>query len=125
MAAPAPQVEHGDPCGAGDRFASSLALALVRGMTLDAAVVAAVASASAFVSGGGAEAALCSARPEMGGPASGLDAVERVRAAGGTVVPPGAASTCCTLATCARWRPPAASATPWSYASTRTTRCGA
>ena len=89
MAAPAPQVEHGDPCGAGDRFASSLALALVRGMTLDAAVVAAVASASAFVSGGGAEAALCSARPEMGAPASGLDAVERVRAAGGTVVATG------------------------------------
>lgn len=89
MAAPAPHVENGDPCGAGDRFASNLALALMRGMTLEEAVVAAVASASAFVAGGGAEAALRNGRPAAGGPARGLDAVERIRARGGTVVATG------------------------------------
>jgi len=89
IAAPAPHVENGDPCGAGDRFASNLALSLMRGMTLEEAVVAAVASASAFVSEGGAEAALRGGRPTAGGPARGLNAVERIRARGGTVVATG------------------------------------
>ncbi|MGM7421532.1 PfkB family carbohydrate kinase [Cellulosimicrobium sp. CpK407] len=48
-------VAHGDPCGAGDRFASTVAVALARGAELVEAVVAAVASASAWVAAGGAE----------------------------------------------------------------------
>ncbi|MGW9419636.1 PfkB family carbohydrate kinase [Cellulosimicrobium funkei] len=48
-------VAHGDPCGAGDRFASTVAVALARGEGLVPAVVAAVASASAWVAAGGAE----------------------------------------------------------------------
>ncbi len=48
-------VAHGDPCGAGDRFASTAAVALARGEGLVPAVVAAVASASAWVAAGGAE----------------------------------------------------------------------
>jgi D-beta-D-heptose 7-phosphate kinase / D-beta-D-heptose 1-phosphate adenosyltransferase len=88
MAAPASRLHGGDACGAGDRFASELALALVCGRALEDAVVAAVASASAFVSAGGAEAAL-----RNGGPperqASALELVERVRAQGGTVVATG------------------------------------
>ncbi|MCO7272063.1 PfkB family carbohydrate kinase [Cellulosimicrobium cellulans] len=48
-------VAHGDPCGAGDRFASTAAVALARGAELVEAVVAAVAAASAWVAAGGAE----------------------------------------------------------------------
>ncbi|MFE9233735.1 PfkB family carbohydrate kinase [Cellulosimicrobium funkei] len=48
-------VAHGDPCGAGDRFASTVAVALARGEGLVPAVVAAVGSASAWVAAGGAE----------------------------------------------------------------------
>ncbi|MFD5333703.1 PfkB family carbohydrate kinase [Cellulosimicrobium cellulans] len=48
-------VAHGDPCGAGDRFASTAAVALAHGAELVEAVVAAVASASAWVAAGGAE----------------------------------------------------------------------
>jgi rfaE bifunctional protein nucleotidyltransferase chain/domain len=89
MAAPAPRIEGGDPCGAGDRFASTLALGLARGRPLEDSVVAAVASASAFVSAGGAEAALRDGRPAAPRQPSGLAAVERVRAQGGTVVATG------------------------------------
>jgi len=89
MAAPAPHVETGDACGAGDRFSSRLALALMRGMTLEEAVVTAVASASAFVSAGGAGAVLSDGQPASGGQATGIDTVERIRAQGGTVVATG------------------------------------
>jgi rfaE bifunctional protein nucleotidyltransferase chain/domain/rfaE bifunctional protein kinase chain/domain len=51
-AAPAP---GGDPCGAGDRFAASAVVALARGHLPSRAVEAAVADASAWVAGGGAE----------------------------------------------------------------------
>jgi D-beta-D-heptose 7-phosphate kinase/D-beta-D-heptose 1-phosphate adenosyltransferase len=53
---PAPVVEGGDPCGAGDRFAASAALALARGAVLSEAVIGAVQDASAWVAGGGAAA---------------------------------------------------------------------
>jgi rfaE bifunctional protein nucleotidyltransferase chain/domain/rfaE bifunctional protein kinase chain/domain len=49
---PAPAVASGDPCGAGDRFASAVAGALAQGALASEAVVAAVASASAFVGAG-------------------------------------------------------------------------
>lgn len=44
----------GDPCGAGDRFASACALALGRGADAEEAVEAAVSAASEFVAAGGA-----------------------------------------------------------------------
>jgi rfaE bifunctional protein nucleotidyltransferase chain/domain len=44
----------GDPCGAGDCFAASVALAVGRGETPACAVAAAVGAASAFVAAGGA-----------------------------------------------------------------------
>lgn len=89
MAAPAVPVEHGDPCGAGDRFASSLALALAAGAALEDAVVSAVACASAFVARGGAEAALRERPPTAARDGDRLDPVERVRSEGGTVVATG------------------------------------
>jgi D-beta-D-heptose 7-phosphate kinase/D-beta-D-heptose 1-phosphate adenosyltransferase len=88
-AAPAPRLDRGDSCGAGDRFASTLALALERGVALEDAVVAAVAHASAFVLAGGADAALRDGRAAAARPARGIETVERVRAAGGTVVATG------------------------------------
>jgi D-beta-D-heptose 7-phosphate kinase/D-beta-D-heptose 1-phosphate adenosyltransferase len=53
---PAPPVAVGDPCGAGDRFASRAAQALARGAAIEDAVRDAVAAASAFVAAGGAAA---------------------------------------------------------------------
>jgi rfaE bifunctional protein kinase chain/domain len=50
---PAPFAAHGDPCGAGDRFASAAALALAAGAGAPEAVRAAVAEATAYVAGGG------------------------------------------------------------------------
>jgi D-beta-D-heptose 7-phosphate kinase / D-beta-D-heptose 1-phosphate adenosyltransferase len=52
---PAPPA-HGDPCGAGDRFASRAAGALATGASPYEAVVQAVAAASGFVDAGGARA---------------------------------------------------------------------
>ncbi|QCB93726.1 PfkB family carbohydrate kinase [Cellulomonas shaoxiangyii] len=53
---PAPHVAGGDPCGAGDRFAASAALALAAGALPAEAVGRGVADASAWVAAGGAEA---------------------------------------------------------------------
>lgn len=53
---PSPAVTCVDPCGAGDRFAVSAALALGSGALTSEAVQAAVASASDFVASGGAAA---------------------------------------------------------------------
>src|SRR6185295_8497345 len=53
---PAEAAAHGDPCGAGDRFASRAAVALAEGASTVDAVVAAVAAASRFVAAGGAAA---------------------------------------------------------------------
>ncbi|MFB9375451.1 PfkB family carbohydrate kinase [Kineococcus gynurae] len=95
---PAPVVAVGDPCGAGDRFAASAALALAAGRLPSEAVVAAVADASAWVAAGGA-AGWRSAQRERGAtdaldPVTGadvdpVDPVARVRASGGTVVATG------------------------------------
>lgn len=95
MIAPAQPVGGGDPCGAGDRFASSLAGMLGDGAALSDAVAAAVATASAFVAAGGAG-ALEPGRTLVGvpeRPLTGLraahDLVARVRARGGVVVATG------------------------------------
>lgn len=95
---PAPLVRGGDPCGAGDRFASRAAGALAEGASSAEAAEAAVAAASAFVAAGGARAALTGptparapARPAPSGDpwADAQTLVAAVRRAGGTVVATG------------------------------------
>jgi rfaE bifunctional protein nucleotidyltransferase chain/domain/rfaE bifunctional protein kinase chain/domain len=91
LAVPAEPVPGGDPCGAGDRFASAAAEALADGATAAAAVERAVATASSFVAAGGAGAVareLASAAPRADGE-GGLALARRVGAAGGTVVATG------------------------------------
>ncbi|CAN5134094.1 D-glycero-beta-D-manno-heptose 1-phosphate adenylyltransferase [soil metagenome] len=90
---PAPSVEGGDPCGAGDRFAGGAAAALADGALVSEAVEAGVFAASSFVAAGGAAAA-------FGGPDTSPDTrapqvrsteqlLADVRAVGGTVVATG------------------------------------
>ena len=96
LAVPAEPAAGGDPCGAGDRFASRAATALAAGATAEEAVRDAVAAASAFVAAGGAR-VLGGTEPaapagRAAGYAPGDDAValaDAVRAAGGTVVATG------------------------------------
>ena len=86
---PAPRVDARDTCGAGDRFAVSVTLALAGGALMLDAVGQAVESAAAFVAAGGA-AAFHEAAPSastLG--ARGVELVEQVRARGGTVVATG------------------------------------
>jgi D-beta-D-heptose 7-phosphate kinase / D-beta-D-heptose 1-phosphate adenosyltransferase len=87
---PARPVAGGDPCGAGDRFASRLAGALAGGDPLAKAAADAIAAASEFVACGGARGAprehdqrVACAEPDA------LSLVARVRGAGGTVVATG------------------------------------
>jgi rfaE bifunctional protein nucleotidyltransferase chain/domain len=83
---PARPAPGGDPCGAGDRFASYAACALADGASLTDAVLGAVAAASRFVAAGGAVAL------DAEVPASETDPVDlahAVRASGGTVVATG------------------------------------
>ncbi|MDQ0692722.1 PfkB family carbohydrate kinase [Arthrobacter sp. W4I7] len=61
---PAPRVEAGDPCGAGDRLSASLAVHLLAGRELDEAAVLAVHDAADFLANGGV-----SALPDAGEPA--------------------------------------------------------
>ena len=85
---PAPVVPCPDPCGAGDRYASTAAGLLADGALPSEAVAGAVAAASAFVAAGGAASVRVGAPAPAGG--AGLhDVVARVRAAGGTVVATG------------------------------------
>ncbi len=93
---PAPAARGGDPCGAGDRFASRAATALAGGHSAAEAVELAVTVASGFVDAGGAaslrsgapgvEAAPPSPRPFAGGA---VDLAARERAAGRRVVATG------------------------------------
>jgi D-beta-D-heptose 7-phosphate kinase / D-beta-D-heptose 1-phosphate adenosyltransferase len=92
LAVPAEAVAGGDPCGAGDRFASAAAEALAEGADVTAAVVAAVAEASRFVGAGGAGAVARGASAFAARDGAGDDAIAlagAVRAAGGTVVATG------------------------------------
>jgi D-beta-D-heptose 7-phosphate kinase / D-beta-D-heptose 1-phosphate adenosyltransferase len=92
LAVPAPPVSGGDPCGAGDRFASRLAERLAEGAETDAAVVDAVECAAAFVAAGGASTVTAgrsgATGPQQQSPGA-LHLARRVRAAGGTVVATG------------------------------------
>jgi rfaE bifunctional protein nucleotidyltransferase chain/domain len=89
MVVPAVPVTGGDPCGAGDSFAAAVTVALAGGAVTGEAVTTAVAAAGAFVARGGATAwdalpvAPLAAAPDVEA------LLERVRAAGGTVVATG------------------------------------
>ncbi|MCW2615702.1 MAG: putative phosphoheptose isomerase with phosphosugar-binding domain match [Frankiales bacterium] len=85
---PAPTVPCPDPCGAGDRFASAAAGLVADGALPSEAVTGAVAAASAFVAAGGA-ASVRVGRAAADAGADAVEVVERVRAAGGTVVATG------------------------------------
>jgi rfaE bifunctional protein nucleotidyltransferase chain/domain/rfaE bifunctional protein kinase chain/domain len=98
---PAPTVPQGDPCGAGDRFVATAAVALARGAVLSEAVVDAVAEASAWVAAGGVAAfrdglsdpessdGFVRSGGREGRPGSVEEVVARVRARGGTLVATG------------------------------------
>jgi D-beta-D-heptose 7-phosphate kinase/D-beta-D-heptose 1-phosphate adenosyltransferase len=89
VAVPATTVAAGDPCGAGDRFASRAAEVLAGGGDVPEALRAAVAAASAFVAAGGAAAAATAAPEPAPADAVTADVIARVRAKGGTVVATG------------------------------------
>jgi D-beta-D-heptose 7-phosphate kinase / D-beta-D-heptose 1-phosphate adenosyltransferase len=98
LVVPAPAAPGGDPCGAGDRFASAAAGLLADGALPSEAVGGAVAAATAFVAAGGAAAVGREApgdrrqgpAPATATPMERAEAlVERVRAGGGTVVATG------------------------------------
>jgi D-beta-D-heptose 7-phosphate kinase/D-beta-D-heptose 1-phosphate adenosyltransferase len=89
---PAPPVTARDPCGAGDRFASTAAGLFADGADTVTTVVEAVAAASAFVAGGGAG-AFGFAPPldpaDVVGLDEACDLARRVRERGGRVVATG------------------------------------
>ncbi|AZZ50384.1 D-glycero-beta-D-manno-heptose 1-phosphate adenylyltransferase [Rathayibacter rathayi] len=91
VVAPAASVPPTDPCGAGDRFAASAAVALAGGSSASEAVQAAVADAGAYLLAGGVAslAAPADAAPLRGGGVDALRVAEAVRASGGTVVATG------------------------------------
>ena len=87
-AVPARPVQGGDPCGAGDRFASRLAGALADGLDGREAVERAVDAATRFVAAGGAMATQLGRRhADAEHPVDEL--LARVRGRGGTVVATG------------------------------------
>jgi rfaE bifunctional protein nucleotidyltransferase chain/domain/rfaE bifunctional protein kinase chain/domain len=93
---PAPRLRGSvDPCGAGDRFAVSVAGGLGDGAVLSEAVVGAVTAATAFVADGGAgalgEAEATPPAPTLrtDEPATAHDLIGATRARGGTVVATG------------------------------------
>jgi D-beta-D-heptose 7-phosphate kinase / D-beta-D-heptose 1-phosphate adenosyltransferase len=81
-------VTGGDTCGAGDRFATTAALALARGALVSAAVQEAVQAASAYVAGV-TPAPERSPAPERIGPEAAGRLIREIRDTGGTVVATG------------------------------------
>jgi rfaE bifunctional protein nucleotidyltransferase chain/domain/rfaE bifunctional protein kinase chain/domain len=86
LVVPAERVDGGDTCGAGDRFAAAALAALAGGAVVSDAVEQAVRAATTFVAAGGAAAVPV---PSRAAPPVPDDVVQRVRAAGGTVVATG------------------------------------
>lgn len=86
VAVPAPSVPVVDPCGAGDRFAVTVAVRLMRGAAMDDAVADAVTSAAEFLRCGGASGFVAVNRSDTVDPVSTVDSV---RARGGVVVATG------------------------------------
>lgn len=88
---PAPKVTVADPCGAGDRFAASLAVQLGSGTELAAAAQIAVREAAAFLAAGGVQ-TLTHQAPPVQMHSDSIDAlrvVQETRDRGGTVVATG------------------------------------
>jgi D-beta-D-heptose 7-phosphate kinase / D-beta-D-heptose 1-phosphate adenosyltransferase len=86
---PAEAAAGGDPCGAGDRFASAAAGLLADGSLVGEAVEGAVRAASAFVAAGGAGSLALDQASPADVAASAPDVIARTRARGGTVVATG------------------------------------
>ena len=90
---PAPSVTSGDPCGAGDRLAAGVAVALATGSDVAGAVAAGVVAASEYLAAGGVTALFADDGPApVAVPGADRDAmrvVHEVRSAGGTVVATG------------------------------------
>lgn len=88
LVVPAEPLMSGDPCGAGDRFASAATAALAAGAVASEAVIAAVAAATSFVAAGGAGGTRLApgfdGAPRTASPA--VDVAAAIRARGGTVV---------------------------------------
>lgn len=80
VAVPAPRVPVVDPCGAGDRFAATVAARLMAGAAMDDAVADGVTSAAEFLRHGGASGFK---------PVDKMSTVDAVRARGGVVVATG------------------------------------
>ena len=117
---PAPSVTAGDPCGAGDRLAAGVAVALAGGADVPDAVAAGVTDASEYLAAGGVASLLADAprrRSRCPGP-TGTRCASRTRC-GPSAAPssrPAGASTCCTPVTRGRCRQPGRSVTAWSCA---------
>jgi D-beta-D-heptose 7-phosphate kinase / D-beta-D-heptose 1-phosphate adenosyltransferase len=90
---PAPSVTAGDPCGAGDRLAAGVAVALAAGADVADAVSAGVVAASEYLAAGGVTALFADDGPApLQVPGADHDAIRlahEVRSAGGTVVATG------------------------------------
>ena len=91
LVVPAPSVPVADPCGAGDRFAASVAAGLAAGSTVTDAVAGAVSDAAAFLSAGGVGslAAPPNTRALTNPASAALAIATRTRLGGGTVVATG------------------------------------
>jgi D-beta-D-heptose 7-phosphate kinase/D-beta-D-heptose 1-phosphate adenosyltransferase len=87
MIVPAPRVAVTDSCGAGDRFASAAAIALMSGDDPAGAVWTAVHAAARFLAGGGVSTAGRQQVPAL--PEGARAVISEVRARGGTVVAAG------------------------------------
>ena len=79
QAVPAPRVEAGDPCGAGDRLAASLAVHLLAGRELGEAARLAVHDAADFLASGGVSALPDPAGPTAAAPKPRYQAAGRLR----------------------------------------------
>jgi D-beta-D-heptose 7-phosphate kinase / D-beta-D-heptose 1-phosphate adenosyltransferase len=82
----------GNPCGAGDRFATAAAIALAQGALTSEAVQAAVVQASMFVAHSGERDGTADrdcAVPDVAGTGSAADVIDEVRRRGGVVVATG------------------------------------
>ncbi|MFZ5847280.1 MAG: D-glycero-beta-D-manno-heptose 1-phosphate adenylyltransferase, partial [Actinomycetota bacterium] len=86
---PAPSVHAIDPCGAGDRFATTAALSLAAGRVTTEAIADAVVAAAEYVAAGGPASLVSNRPPTAGPPGSVEDLIGSVRARGGTVVATG------------------------------------
>ncbi len=88
LVVPAEALTSGDPCGAGDRFATAALSALAAGAVPSEAVVAAVAAATSFVAAGGAAGLRLVRAPDDDIQAAGspFSVAHTVRARGGVVV---------------------------------------